>query len=536
MVSKFSGLSCKLIFVASVVSFGTWLPMGYMMTSINTTQFLILKWIRHVVCTRRFPVVNESMTFNLSLNVSDYSEETLWCSVIPNRQLPTILKDNGELATLWALVGAAIPTGGAIGAWFAGWFQHRFGNRYSLLLSNVISVVGTLISSLCTIGDSFEMLVIGRFILGVFAGQCGFVVPVYLAEISPIPLRGAVSMFALMSRAVGMLLGVFFGIPVIFGTEELWIDVLWVRLIPSIALFLVLPFCPESPRHLITLKNGQERALRALKWLRNSEDVAKELEEIEADRDKMAGQRSLSLKEVLTNRILLWALAICNAAMVTQHLSGYTAVFTYSTSILAAGGLPKAFAVYGTIGLMGIPLFIMVLSMLLVDRLGRRTLFLFGAGGCLLCNIGMVIFLNLSKSACGGCQYAALACFVVFMIFFNIGTGSVPWIWSAELFPRNARTSALSVTWTCNYSLSLAVVFLFPIVHAAIEEWIFAISAGSMLAITVFIYFTAVETKGKTFQEVQAELQLKFGKADQNIMEPPTTVKKIDEEPTLPAA
>ncbi|XP_055335792.1 solute carrier family 2, facilitated glucose transporter member 3-like [Paramacrobiotus metropolitanus] len=536
MVSKFSGLSWKLIFVASVVSFGTWLPMGYVMTSINTIQFLILKWMRHVVCTRRFLVLNESITFNLSLNVSNNSEETLWCSFVQNSQLPTILKGNRELATLWALVGAAIPTGGAVGAWSAGWFQHRFGNRHSLLLSNIISVIGTLISSLCTIGNSFEMLIIGRFILGFFTGQCGLVVPVYLAEISPIPLRGAVSMFALMFWTAGMLIGVFFGTPILFGTEELWINVFWLRLIPSIVLFLVIPFCPESPRHLITLKNGRERALRALKWLRNTEDVVKELDEIEADKDRMAGQRSMSLKHVLTNRVLLWALAICGVAMMAQHLSGYTAVLSYSTSILAAGGLPKSSAVYGTIGLMGLPPFVIVLCMVLVDRLGRRTLFLIGAGGCLLCNIGMVIFLNLSKSSCGGCQYAALACLLVFMIFFNIGTGSVPWIWSAELFPRNTRASALLVISACNYLPCLAAVFLFPIVHAAIEEWIFAICAGLMLAITVFIYFTAVETKGKTFQEVHAELQLKFGKVEQNTTELPTKNKKTADESTLPGA
>jgi len=128
-----------------------------------------------------------------------------------------MLDANAELNTIWALTGAAIATGGFISLWSTSFWLNRFGSKLTLLYNNCIGLVGAVLTGMCVMCHSYELLIVGRLILGFNIGIAVSVVPLFCTEISPPKWRGAMGTVPGVSLVVGSLVSIVLGLPQLLG-------------------------------------------------------------------------------------------------------------------------------------------------------------------------------------------------------------------------------------------------------------------------------------------------------------------------------
>ncbi|MGH0115136.1 UNVERIFIED_CONTAM: hypothetical protein FKN15_070656 [Acipenser sinensis] len=162
--------------------------------------------------------------------------------------------------TLWSFSVAIFSVGGMIGSFSVGVFVNRFGRRNSMLMVNVLAVIGGSLMGFSKLAASFEMLIVGRLAIGLFCGLSTGLVPMYIGEISPTSLRGAFGTLHQLGVVIGILIAQVFGLEFILGSQALWPVLLGLTIVPAVIQSIALPFCPESPRFLLINKNQEEKA------------------------------------------------------------------------------------------------------------------------------------------------------------------------------------------------------------------------------------------------------------------------------------
>lgn len=184
--------------------------------------------------------------------------------------LPLIAKEYQLIASQQEWVVSSMMIGAAIATLCSGFLAYRLGRKYALLIAAGAFCTGALI---CTCALNPDMLVIGRLILGVGLGIASYATPLYLSEITPKNIRGAmISAYQLMI-ALGIL--IVFLTNTAFSYSGNWRGMLLVVAIPSLIFLFGALFLPRSPRWL--MMHGREVEARAvLLRLRNSQEEAED--------------------------------------------------------------------------------------------------------------------------------------------------------------------------------------------------------------------------------------------------------------------
>ncbi|MGH0120426.1 UNVERIFIED_CONTAM: hypothetical protein FKN15_054762 [Acipenser sinensis] len=285
--------------------------------------------------------------------------------------------------TLWSFSVAIFSVGGMIGSFSVGVFVNRFGRRNSMLMVNVLAVIGGSLMGFSKLAASFEMLILGRLTIGLFCGLSTGLVPMYIGEISPTSLRGAFGTLHQLGVVIGILIAQVFGLEFILGSQSLWPMLLGLTVIPAVIQSIALPFCPESPRFLLINKNQEEKAMEILKKLRGTADVQQDLQEMKDESLKMMQEKKVTIPELFRSPSYRQPIIIAIVLQLSQQLSGINAVFYYSTNIFEAAGVKEP--IYATIGAGVVNTVFTVVSLFLVERAGRRTLHLVGLAGMAFC-------------------------------------------------------------------------------------------------------------------------------------------------------
>ncbi|XP_034291868.1 solute carrier family 2, facilitated glucose transporter member 3-like isoform X1 [Pantherophis guttatus] len=405
------------------------------------------------------------------------------------------------LTALWSLSVAIFSVGGMIGSFSVGFLVNRFGRRNSMLLVNVLPMVAGLLMGFSKMARAVEMLIIGRFIIGVFCGLCTGLVPVYISEVSPTALRGAFGTLNQLGIVVGILVAQIFGLDVILGTEELWPVLLGFTIIPAVLQLVTLPFCPESPRFLLINKMEEEKAIKVLQSLRGIQDVSSDIQEMKEESAKMSQEKKVTIPELFLSPSYRQAILIAIALQLSQQLSGINAVFYYSTGIFEDAGVKQP--VYATIGAGVVNTVFTVVSLFLVERAGRRTLHLVGLMGMAVCAAVMTVSLALKKIVTW-MSYVSIFGTFAFVAFFEIGPGPIPWFIVSELFSQGPRPAAVAVAGFCNWASNFLVGMLFPYAVKLCGPYVFLIFVGFLIFFFIFTIFKVPETKGRTFEEISS--------------------------------
>nr|XP_014342001.1 PREDICTED: solute carrier family 2, facilitated glucose transporter member 2 [Latimeria chalumnae] len=366
-----------------------------------------------------------------------YQNETASYDDIPNKH---------ALVTMhWSLSVSIFSVGGIISSFFVGWIADKLGRTKAMMVGNSLAIVGSLFMGLAKFGPSHILIIIGRVITGLYCGLASGLVPMYVGEISPTAMRGALGTLHQVAVVVGILISQLIGLDFLLGNDVMWPLLLGLSGVPAVLQAFLLIFCPESPRYLF-IKLGKE-------------EEAKKCKEV---------------------------------------------IFYYSTSIFIRAGVHRP--LYATIGVGVVNTVFTIVSVLLVERAGRRSLFMLGLGGMCASAVMMTVGLTL-LSKFSWMSYVSMAATFMFVTFFEIGPGPIPWFIVTELFSQGLRPAAITVAGFCNWTCNFIIGMCFQYIADYCGPYVFIIFAVLLFGFTVFTYFKVPETKGKTFEEIAANFR-----------------------------
>ncbi|KAG9494085.1 hypothetical protein GDO78_001755 [Eleutherodactylus coqui] len=421
--------------------------------------------------------------------------------------------ETGEIAPhpsvimYWSLSVSVFSLGGLVSSFFVGWIADKLGRIKAMMVVNTLAVIGALLMGLAPLGQAHALVIAGRLITGLYCGLSSGLVPMYVGEISPTALRGALGTLHQLGIVTGILISQIVGLDFILGSKDLWPVLLGLSGVPAVIQTICLFFCPESPRYIYIKLGREEVAKRNLRKLRGGDyDPSKDIEEMKREKEEAASEKKVSIIQLFKSPNYRQPLLVSLVLHISQQFSGINGIFYYSTSIFTKSGISQP--VYATIGVGAVNTVFTIVSVFLVERAGRRSLYLIGLAGMCICAVIMTIALALLHER-AGMSYLCMVAIFLFVIFFEVGPGPIPWFIVAELFSQGPRPAAMAVSGFCNWTCNFIIGMCFQYIAEACGPYVFIIFAVLLFGFTIFTYFKVPETKGKSFEEIAAEFRKK---------------------------
>ncbi|BFZ23720.1 hypothetical protein BsWGS_26759 [Bradybaena similaris] len=426
---------------------------------------------------------------------------------------PEYLLQAWVVKILWSTTVAAFVLFGMIGAFISAQVADFFGRKLGMIVITFLMFIAAVLGGITLAAKSPECLILSRVIVGLHSGLNITLCPLYLAEISPRKIRGAIGTCHQLAVTIGILVSQVFGLKQLLGTEILWPYLFAFNAVPSIICLTVLPFCPESPRFLLIKKGKEEEARKALVKFRGSDNVSDEIDEMRTEAQRTVGDKNYTLKQLLTTPELRMPVIIACVLQTAQQWSGVNAVMSYSAMLFGQVNIDHDTIPYIVVGTGAINVVFSIIAVPLMEKLGRRPLLLYPMIGMLASFILMMIFLNLQKNDDLehhhiGFAYVCIITMHLFIIGFALGLGPIPFIVVGEIFRQAPRAAAMSLSlafnWVCNFILMLA----FPFLKDGLEEFVYLLFSIVLALAIAFIFFFVPETKNKTFDEIANSISL----------------------------
>ena len=407
----------------------------------------------------------------------------------------------GHTTAEWSFAVAAFAIGGPFGANLAASLADTRGRRGALLINTWLFLLGGLVQSFAL---NMYYIIGARFIIGFASGISSVLVPIYLGELAPPTLRGTLGTLTQFALVVGILISDFFAFP--FATKSKWRLLFSITAVTAFLQLFCAPWLLESPRWLLSRDPNSRKAryiIKKLRGLRYDHEVDTEIGHfVSAMEAQKVNSSSNSGKggfaEMFGDKNVRILVVSCLVLQMTQQLCGINAVFYYSTAIFD-GIIPNPLV--GTTLVGAVNVVATYIALLLMDGCGRRTLLLWSSGGMFLSCI--VLMLSLLKYLSN--MYALIAV-MVYVTFFEIGLGPIPWLIVAEMFDAKyvalAMSASCQLNWLCNFFVGL----IFPYMNKYLGPYSFG-----PFAFVLFLGFTysaiwLPETQGTTPEELQAAL------------------------------
>ena len=398
----------------------------------------------------------------------------------------------GESPLLQGVAMTTALVGCLLGAMVAGALADRYGRKPLLTTSAVLFTVSAIGTGLF---NDFMMFNVARLVGGVGIGVASALAPMYIAEVSPTEIRGRMVSLNQMAIVVGILGAQIVNMllardTAVAASQEWnvawgWRWMFWAETLPA-AMFLVLSlFIPESPV-FVRIKNEK---------IKEKSEIKDKNEKI-----KIKGEQ-VGLRELLRpryRRVLWLGLVIA----VFQQWCGTNVIFNYAQEIFVGAGFDVD-GMFINIVITGIAnVLFTILALYTIEKWGRRTLMLIGAGG-----LGLIY---LTLGTCYHYEVKGLMMVVLVVCAISVYAmtlGPVTWTLLAEIFPNRIRGVAMSV---CTFALWVGcctLTFSFPSMNAALgSSGTFWIYSGICLCAFVFLWQRCTETKGKSLEELEREL------------------------------
>jgi len=451
-----------------------------------------------------FKYGSESINVTSSTNMTSLTNVS--SSTFNNQSGNVTIEEEGEeyndqQLLLWAFTISIFTIGGIIGSGLVGLFTQKLGRKKAQLASSLLSFIGGFSMYFSKPAHSIEMVIVARLSLGIFSGLATGMVPLYISEIAPKHIRGALGVVNQLAITIGILCAQLLGLKEALGTETLWNILLAFTCVPSAIQLLVLTFMPESPRYLLIDKNKPQAARKALIRLRGTRNVDDEMEEMEEEANEQKDVQQSTMLQVLKNKTIRWQIICISVLHMTQQLCGINAIFFYLNTIFKAAGVEEDMRNYASCAVGAVNVTMTIISVSLTDRVGRKALIYVGyLIACFFC-ILMTISLKLQEQI-DWVSNLSIASVIGFIVGFAIGPGPIPWIQQTEFFQQADRPAAGSfgtaLNWSCNFLLAL----IFPFLQKSMGPYIFLVFLVVCFCGFLFAYKVVPETKNKSFQEI----------------------------------
>ncbi|XP_053136756.1 solute carrier family 2, facilitated glucose transporter member 5-like isoform X2 [Hemicordylus capensis] len=406
---------------------------------------------------------------------------------------------------LWVLMMIAIalfPFGGFVGTFLLGPLMDKCGRKRTLLLSNVLSLISSVILGCSKLVDAHEFSMFSRFVAGICSGMFSSAVPICLAEISPKYLRGAINTVAILFLTLGIQLGQIFALEEVLGNTKGFPILMSFSMILALFDIFLLPLFPESPRYLLIQKRNEEQAREVLKKLRGQVDVEDEIEELRLEDTAERAEKNMNIFKLLCLRSLRWKLLSIFILMIGQQFADINAAYLYAEKIYLAMGVQEHMFPYVGAGLATIFLVVNMVTIYFIDSLGRRTLLLAGLSICCACAVVLSVSIKLQETLTW-LSYINAGLVITFVAAHITGPTTVPNLLTTEFFLQSSRVSGVifagSVYWICKFIIGLTYITI----RKKVGPYGFLVFLPIPFVALVYSYKYIPETKNKTFLDIR---------------------------------
>ncbi|AES76785.1 putative major facilitator, sugar transporter, major facilitator superfamily [Medicago truncatula] len=375
------------------------------------------------------------------------------------------------------------------------------GRRASILVGSVSFFCGAIINAAA---KNIAMLIIGRILLGIGIGFGNQAVPLYLSEMAPAKIRGAVNQLFQLTTCLGILIANL----VNYGTEKIhpwgWRLSLGLATVPAIFMFIGGIFCPETPNSLVEQGRMDEGRV-VLEKIRGTRNVDAEFDDlIEASREAKSIKNPFQNLLLRKNRPQFIIGAICIPAF--QQLTGNNSILFYAPVIFQTIGFGSGASLYSSVITSVALVLATLISMALVDKFGRRAFFLEAGTEMIICMVATAIVLATcfgdGKQLSFGVAIFLVLVIFLFVLAYGRSWGPLGWLVPSELFPLEIRSSAQSVVVCVNMIFTAIVAQFFLVSLCHLKYGIFLLFGGLIVLMSCFVYFLLPETKQVPIEEI----------------------------------
>jgi SP family arabinose:H+ symporter-like MFS transporter len=409
----------------------------------------------------------------------------------------------------WAMSCAL--AGCLAGAVLSGWLSDRFGRKRLLLLSAGLFIAGSLGTGS---SGSFMTFIVFRILGGIGIGLASNLSPMYIAEVTPGNVRGAFVSINQLTIVIGILAAQIINwriarpVPPEATVTEImnswngqmgWRWMFYACAVPAALFFIMMWFIPESPRWLAKDKNNYDKVHRILSRIGGKAYADSESLMIEETLRTISEKTSFSILKVPgMSRLLILGIVLA----VFQQWCGINVIFNYAQEVFASAGYSVSDILFNIVITGSVNLIFTFIGMFTVDRLGRKSLMLLGAGGLagIYAVIGSMYFFHLHGLPLLIMVVTAIACY-------SMSLAPVTWVVLSEIFPNRIRGFAMSVATFALWAACFVLTYTFPLLNQVLKEsgtfWLY----GFICILGFwFILKKLPETKGKSLEEIEHEL------------------------------
>ena len=399
-----------------------------------------------------------------------------------------------EWITTTVLVGAIV------GALVSGKLSDYLGRKKMIIINAIIFSIAAVG---CTYAPGVTVLIIMRIMIGFAIGITSFVVPMYIAEVSPMRRRGALVTLNQLMITIGILVSYITDYWMSNDNNpESWRKMFAVGFVPALVLLAGMFFLPETPRWLIS-KGRWKEGKAVLEKIEDADRFDQTLKELEEDA-AFAKNKQVTAAEI-TKPWLRPALIITVGIFFFQQFSGVNTIIYYSPIIFQmAGVVSNTASILPAIIIGAVNVAACFVSVLLLDKVGRRKLYKIGISGMIpsLALLGLCFYF---KDALGASlPYLAVLSIVLYIIFIAISLAPLGWLLISEVFPLSVRGIGMSIGslahWGFNAIIAFTFLKLINSIGIASTFWMYSLVCVAGL---VWGYYYIPETKGKSLEEIE---------------------------------
>ncbi|MDD7813306.1 sugar porter family MFS transporter [Mycobacterium sp. CSUR Q5927] len=406
--------------------------------------------------------------------------------------------DLGLTAGQQEMVATATVIGEIAGAAAGGWLANTIGRKNSMVAVAITYAVFALLGAAST---SVPMLTVARLLLGVTIGVSVVVVPVFVAESAPADARGAL----LVTYGVATVIGIIAGYLCAYwlaGTGS-WRAMLGLAAVPAVLVTVLLARIPDTARWYL-LKGRVEEAHRTLQRIEPNADAQRELAEISRTlREEQAGGVGV-LREMLRPPYLRATLFVVTLGFFVQ-ITGINAIVYYSPRLFEKMGFEGDFALLVLPALVQVAaLAAMLVSLGLIDRVGRRPILLSGITAMVAANALLIAVFAAGPRFGDALAAVKFSGVLLFTVGYTFGFGSLVWVYAGEGLPARLRSMGSSAMLTSNLTANALVAAVFLTMLTSLGgASTFAVFGALALLSLAFVYRYAPETKGRQLEDIR---------------------------------
>ncbi|CAN0902328.1 Hexose carrier protein HEX6 [Linum grandiflorum] len=410
-------------------------------------------------------------------------------------------KFNSQLLTSFT---SSLYIAGLVASFFASWITKSYGRKPSILIGGAAFLAGAGLGAAAT---NVYMLIFGRVLLGVGVGFSNQSVPLYLSEMAPARLRGAVNNGFQLSVGIGVLAANLIN----FGTEKIragygWRISLGMAAVPAAILTVGAIFLPDTPSSVIQRTNNKEKARKLLQKIRGTSEIESELSDLilanEISNSNSIHNPFRTIIKIKYRPQLVMAIAI----PFFQQVTGINVIAFYAPLLFRTIGMGESASLMSAVLTGAIGILTTFLSMLIVDRIGRRKLFLIGGIQMLVSQIlvGAIMAAELGDHGGIGKQYAVVVIVLIsnYVAGFGLSWGPLGWLVPSEIFPMEIRSAGQSIVVAVSFLFTFAVAQSFLEMLCHFKAGIFFFFGAWVVVMTVFIQLLLPETKGVPIEKM----------------------------------